>query len=406
MTQRRYPLLVVTCLTEFAALLVIFVVGRSLAEHRVSLMWMGMIGAAFGLSSSVSSLYFGWLSDRMSRRRGVMLGLSMALAGVGLAITGLGSLTITCISYVVVGTALGATYPVLSSWLTAGHNQGVSIRMLLRTLMGFSIAWNAGLIGAQLSGGWLFRYVSPASPLYLAVALLLVNLILVLSMPEYVSSDRDPRAAHDVGNGDRQQASTIFSQLSWIANIGGTFSMAMILHLLPALMVELGVGADQQGMLLAYNRVIVIGAYCLLFLTRFWHYRLSTAIVAQACGVAGLVMLGLAQGRTALLLGLTGVALLVGYNYFASLYYSSTRGSDEARGAAMGLHEASLAAGMTGGSALGGVLGTYAGAGSPYLLAAVVVVLLGAVQGSFWLGHRRRLGADGLDRLASSRVCA
>lgn len=182
--------------------------------------------------------------------------------------------------------------------------------------------------------------------------------------------------------------------------------MAMILHLLPALMVELNVGADQQGMLLAYNRVIVIGVYFLLFLTRFWHYRLSTAIVAQGCGVAGLVMLGLAQGRPALLLGLTGVALLVGYNYFASLYYSSTRGGDEARGAAMGLHEASLTAGMTGGSALGGVLGTYAGAGSPYLLAACVVVVLGFVQGYFWLGHRRRLGPAELDRLAGSRVSA
>ena len=106
------------------------------------------------------------------------------------------------------------------------------------------------------------------------------------------------------------------------------------------------------------------------------------------------------------MLGLTGVALLVGYNYFASLYYSSTRGGDEARGAAMGLHEATLAAGMTCGSALGGVLGTYAGPGSPYLLAACVVTVLGFVQGCFWLGHRRRLGPAGLDRLASSRACA
>lgn len=405
MTTRRYPLLCITCLTECSALLVVFVVSRSLADHHVSLIWMGLIGAVFGLSCAVSSVYFGWLSDRISRRRGVILGICIGISGVCMAAAGLRSLLIICIGYVTIGASLGAIYPALSAWLTAGLGGGVGIRRLLRTLMAFSIAWNTGLIGAQLAGGWLFKHVSPYMPLLLAAILMLINLALVFSMPEYTAQKDDATDAVGELDDDRREASALFSRMSWIANIGGTFAMAMIFHLLPALMVDLGVEADQQGMLLAYSRVMVIGTYCLLFLTRFWHYRLSTAIAAQGFGVTGLIVLGFAGGRVALLIGLTGVALLVGYNYFSSLYYSSTRGKDEARGAAMGLHEATLAVGMTCGAALGGVLGTFAGPGSPYLLAACVVVMLGCVQTSVWLRHRRRLGPAGLERLANCRAC-
>lgn len=406
MIGRRHRLLVITLLTEFSALLVIFVASRMLADHQVSLFWMGLVGGGFGLSSSMSSVYCGALSDRIGRRRSVILGLVLALVGVCLAWAGMQGVLLIGMSYVILGVSLGSVYPALSAWLLEGHGNGASTRDLLRTLMGFSIAWNLGLIGAQITGGWLYAHVAPQAPLALAIVLLLLSIaIAMIPMPQ-AGQPAGVAPDHEEKITDRQRASSAFSRLSWIANIGGTFAMAMILHLFPALMVDMGVEADRQGMLLAYSRLIVVGTYLLLFLTRFWHYRVSTALLAQAFGVVGLMALSVAKGLPTLALGLTGLAVLVGYNYFASLYYSSTRGSDKARGAAMGLHEATLTAGMMCGSVLGGMFGAFSGVRSPYLLGAAVILVLSITQACMWLRYRRRVGQPGLDLLSDFRARA
>ena len=49
--------------------------------------------------------------------------------------------------------------------------------------------------------------------------------------------------------------------MSWIANFGGTFSISIVLYLLPKLLVELHVPSDEHGLMLAIGRTIVINTF-------------------------------------------------------------------------------------------------------------------------------------------------
>ncbi len=124
--------------------------------------------------------------------------------------------------------------------------------------------------------------------------------------------------------------------------------------------------------------------YILMHFVGFWHNRFSTAVVSQLLGVAGLIVIAGADSAAALLIGLTLHGQLAGYNYFASLYYSTAGSSDRRRTLAAGIHEATLAAGMAMGTVAGGVLGTTIGYRAPYLLAAGVLMVLLAVQTVAW----------------------
>ena len=94
----------------------------------------------------------------------------------------------------------------------------------------------------------------------------------------------------------------------------------------------------------------------------------------------GLFYLATANGEGQLILGLTALSVLPGYNYFASLFYSTGIGDTRHRGTWCGLHEATFGIGLTLGSILGGWIGSYAGVRSCFLLAAVVVVIIIVVQ--------------------------
>jgi predicted MFS family arabinose efflux permease len=127
-------------------------------------------------------------------------------------------------------------------------------------------------------------------------------------------------------------------------------------------------------------RGVAILTYLVMHRSSFWHHRFSTALAAQAVAVVGLVSLVFAETETALTVGLAGVGLLVGYNYFASIYYSTTSTADDKKGAASGMHEGTLGLGIAMGSLAGGYVGNVLGPRAPYVLSACLIVLLSGVQ--------------------------
>jgi len=388
--MKRLRLLLVMVLTEAMLFLVIFAIGRTLADRGASMVVMGLIGGGFGVSSAISSVVFGRWSDRTGRLRVISVGIIVGFVCVGLAYLGIVyHIGWMVASYLVMGVAAGATYPTIAAWLNDGGADEANISVMLRVLMGFCVAWNLGIIVGQTAGGWLYQSISATAPLWLAGVFLLINGVLVwLPMPRETRAmvEIDDAMAAEVRN--RHRASGAFSQLCWIANVSGTFAMSIIINFLPVLMVELQIDPNRHGMIFASSRFVVIGVYLLMFASRFWHYRFLTTVGVHVVGVGGLLVLVFANGAWGLLLGLVGLSVILGHNYFASLYYSATRGGDEARGSAMGLHEATLSAGMAGGAVFGGVLGTYAGTRAPYLLAAAVVASSIGVQAVMWWRFR------------------
>jgi len=378
-TANSRLLYLITWVTDFAAMLLIFTVSRNLAETGAGLLKMGAVGAGISLMHCVSSLVFGRLSDRIGRR-GLIFG-----GQVLMLLSCVGCLALHAdrwpyfIAYFTAGVGLGMIYPALIAWLNQGGQPGVGSAHVSRILVRFCLAWNLGMISGQMAGGWLFQF-EHRWPIGLAVVLITINLALVL-LTDRRSSKPQPASNPLAEPQLRERAiSAGFAKMSWIANLGGALSVSMILHLFPKLAVSLNVPSDRHGTMLAVMRLAVIGTYLLMHYSRFWHYRFAIALAAQAAGLAGLACLALAQGMVGLISGLMGVALLVGYNYFAGLYYSTTSRGDEGKGFVSGMHEATLGLGIAAGSMGGGIVGSLAGERTPYVLAICVVVALAVVQ--------------------------
>jgi hypothetical protein len=175
-----------------------------------------------------------------------------------------------------------------------------------------------------------------------------------------------------------------FKRLSWIANLGGMFGASMIIHLLPDLVVAIGVHPQDHGKLLASWRGVIVGTYLLMHHTTHWHYRLGTALVSQLLAACGLLVIARSESAVTLLVGLALLGQLVGYNYFSGLFYSTAGSSDERRALAAGIHEATLAGGMAIGTMAGGILGSVGGHRIPYVIAAGVMLALTLVQSAAW----------------------
>ena len=92
-------------------------------------------------------------------------------------------------------------------------------------------------------------------------------------------------------------------------------------------------------------------------------------------------------------MGLVSLAQLMGYNYFASLYYSTTGVTEERRGAASGMHEFTLSVGFAAGAAGGGMFGQFFGIRAPYQLAAAFIFALLILQLASLAAFKRKQSA-------------
>jgi len=291
--------------------------------------------------------------------------------------------------YCLLGVGLGTIYPTLIGWLNQDQDAHANRRGVSRTLILFCVSWNVGMMCGQLTSGSLFS-IGPAWAYGVAFFTAVVNIGLAVLAAQLVTQsfrgengDLVPRSSPDslseTDNLSRAVAGR-FQRLSWIANLGGTFGGSLIFHLLPDLAVSIGVPADDHGGLLAYWRGVVIVTYLLMHSLEFWHFRLSVSIAAQVLGVAGLLLIAVAQSSAVLFIGLTLHGQLIGFNYFSGLFYSTAGSSQDRRTLAAGIHEATLAVGMSSGTILGGALGTAIGPAAPWFLAAAVLLMLVSIQ--------------------------
>lgn len=370
-------LYVITWLTDFAGFLLLFTVERQLAERHTPAFWLGVIGGLFSAANSLSNIVCGRLSDRLGRRLTAAAGMLLLLTGVVAVSRFEPGNGWHLAAYTACGAAFGAIYPPIIGWLGQGRRgRGTS-----RFLLWFCLAWNAGVVSGQLSGGWLFETFGPNSGLVAAQLLIGVNYVLLFlasSTPRQAAADDREVAASDE-KADRARSAG-FARLAWVANIGSAFSVSILVFLFPKLIVSLHISAETHGILVAGGRVFAVAAYLLLYATTRWHHRLAASLSVQALGAIGLVGVGFATNLTALAVSLAALYILLGYNYFAGLYYSTASAADHNRSAAGGIHEATLALGMAGGSFFGGISDEWAGERAPYFLAAGVIAVLAAVQ--------------------------
>jgi MFS family permease len=388
------PLLYLICvLADFSGFVVVFAVSRGLAENDAEMWYLGLAGGAFAGSSGIANVLSGWASHRFDSRSVFVSGAIIVATAV--AVCGLGDTASSwfLLRYCLLGVGLGTVYPTLIGWLNRDQDAHANRRGVSRTLILFCVSWNVGMMSGQVTSGALFS-LSPQLAYGVAFAVAILNVLLAIIAARLVShslrrrwsttehlSDDEP---HPIANAVALEIAGRFKQQSWVANLGGTFGGSLIFHLLPELAVSIGVPADDHGGLLFYWRSVVIATLLVLHFSEFWHYRVSTSVASQLLGVLGLLIIAQAQSATVLFIGLTLHGQLAGYNYFSGLFYSTAGSSQDRRTMAAGIHEATLAIGMSSGTVLGGYLGTQIGPRSPWFMAATVLMVLVAIQLFAW----------------------
>lgn len=400
MPHQRLLLYVISALTDFSAFIVVFVASRSLAEANADPMSLGLLGGSLALVQGLGSLLGGWLSHRFDARRVFVSGAALNVVSIILCRYVSPASLWFLPAYWLIGIALGCLYPPLIGWLNEGNDPHQNRSGVSRTLFLFCVAWNIGMVCGVLTAGRLFAEGRTVA-LMASFAVALVNLALAVfaalrrpKVEDVVEAhlDSEPTPIEQVERANR------FRRLSWLANLGGMFGGSLVVHLLPDLAVHLNIPSSDHGRILAVWRIVVIATYTLMYVSSFWHYRFVTSIVSQCLAAGGLVVISQAQSETMLMVGLTMLGQLVGYNYFSGLFYSTAGSPPTKRALAAGIHEATLALGMAAGTLLGGVLGSKINHRIPYLLAGVfTVVLLGLQIVSNWIWSRTAAHGESLD---------
>ena len=382
--QFKWLLYLICGFADFSGFIVIFAVSRGLAEAKAESWYLGVVGAGLSFSSGMGSILGGWLSHRFDGRVVFLTGAVLIIASISACAMGDATQIGFMPGYWLLGIGLGFLYPPLMGWLNQGVDAHANRHGVSRTLILFCVAWNLGMMSGQLIAGSLFAWGTLwtyAAALIVAILNLFVAIAAARQViPLSVVAVEKTAEAHEA-----EKLAVAFKRLSWIANLGGMFGGSMVFHLLPDLAVAIGVPAGDHGKLLASWRAVIIATYLVMHQFKFWHYRLSTSLASQALAAVGLVVISQAESASMLLLGLTLLGQLVGYNYFSGLFYSTAGSSHERRALAAGIHESTLAIGMAIGTVAGGVLGSVYNLRVPYILAAVVLMLMVAVQSVAWM---------------------
>jgi len=379
----RYLLYIICALTDFASFILVFVISRGFAEDHASALFLGILGAGLSLAAAIGSIGSGSLAHKLDARRVFVSGAVLIVVGI-MACACIPRATQLFIAfYWLVGIGLGLLYPPLIGWLNQDEDAHTNRRGVSRVLIIYCIAWNAGMMFGQLTGGSLFA-LGPSWSYAAAILIAVLNLGLVIVAAGWVVPK--VRQVDDASESRRSKLklATVFKRLSWMANIGGTFGGSMVIHLMPDLAVQIDVSPDRHGFLLAEFRLVVIATYLLMHTFTFWHYSLLAGVASQALGAIGLMLIAQANSVNNLMIGLALLGQLIGYNYFSGLFYSTAGSDNEGRTLAAGIHEATLAGGMAMGTLIGGVLGTFVSARSPYWLAATCVLILIFLQTAAW----------------------
>jgi MFS family permease len=412
MFGRRANLYLLTYLSDLCSTLFLFTGTRYLAEHDGDLMHLGILGVCGSLSYALSAAVVGHLCDRFGRRRLIALG-SLTLAGANVAALQTMETPWIYLEYALSGVALSLIFPPLIALFSTdedgGGSRGDRGRSSTRPLILFCLSWNLGVVSGNLTGGTVFA-IDPQLCLKLGIGLCLVHFTLTLLNAHAVrrrqqtpvpvpSLDGTAELARETLEPPTQPVATmrLFAFTGWLGNMAAAFGISLVLYIFPQLAASLEIDAPTHGFMVMTSRFGVVSMYLLLHFTSFWRYRIEPGLVASACAIAGLWLLANATTVPLLTCGIVLVGILMGYNYFSSIFYSTTGFSDRRRGLAAGVHEAMIALGFTVGSLGGGYAGKMMGVRAPFEICIAAIVCISALQLIAFVALRRRGRAESSD---------
>ena len=386
--QRLY---IIPLLTDFTGSLFIFTLTRYLAEHDSNPAHLGILGTCGSLSYALSAAAFGHLSDHVGHRRLIAIGSLLFCGTFFLALHTL-SVPFIFVWSVLASMAMALIHPPMIALLTAGQVSGDHGRSATRPLILFCLSWNLGIICGQASGGTLFA-LDPSLNLIVGIGSTLAVFFLILTTRTPApASPPEPAQLRVAPPTQPVVVLRFFAAAGWVANISAACSMSLLYYIFPQLVTHLGISAPAHGLMLTTIRVGTVGLYLLLHYTSFWRHRLLPGLVTQGIAILGMLLLSRGTQIPVLTAGVMCVGVMMGYNYFSGIFYSTTSFAGRRKGLTSGIHETTLALGFVAGSAGGGYLSLHWGMRAPYQ--ACIGILLGSMLlqslGFLWVRQQRR----------------
>jgi MFS family permease len=148
---------------------------------------------------------------------------------------------------------------------------------------------------------------------------------------------------------------------------------------------------------MALVRYVAIVTFGVVQWTVFWRHRTWPLVASQIFGIVSLLLVAMANTSGWFALAFLLMGIPVGFNYYASVYYSIEAFSSE-KGKGSGFHESVLGAGLFLGSILSGMVGAWAtssgpesGLRAPYYFCAMMLGVGLLIQGFlFFSGKANR----------------
>ena len=387
MVIREFKLYWIAFSADGSFMLFIFAITRLMAENQSTILELGILGGLSSICYALIAPLGGRCSDIWGRRQVIAVGTAahivIILACVYLQLSTFGFYIMGAL----VGASVGFLHPPVIAWLTQGGVSHLGSNLTSQRLFWFCVSWNVGMITGQALGGWSFP-VDPVLPLWIAFFLMSSVLIVILFENSSINPPIHFAKKKNTDSLEVQESLRTFVYLGWTANITGAMGMSLIIYLLPHLIHELGISSPIHGMMLVANRITVLLTYSIMKVLTFWRYRFSITLLVQFIALIGLMFLTYSSTILFLTIGLILFAFLTGYNYFSSIFYSTTSFDGRHQGLASGIHEATLAIGFGVGSFGGGIVGVWGGSRVPYQMVSLVLLLCVLIQ--LLIYYRRR----------------
>ena len=338
---------------------------------------LGLFGALGSLIYFSGVITAGRLSDRFNRRNIIMLGCSLFIL-VYLITPFLNRINQVFFIYVLGAISMSMFWPTIQSWLSQGLNK----ETLMKSLTNFNVYWSTGLTLGFLVAGFLFS-INMRAPFFFGICLVSVVVPILRKQP-VPSEMRDGPARKVFLETEKEKPGSTkrFLHISWCANFVSWYILGMVRNLFPKLGTELGFSTRAIGVLIFSMMLAQTIMFFILGRTHKWHYRLSPILLFQSLAILALVAMAIFSQTYYFIAAMIFLGLSSGMTYFSSLFYSLYGFLD--KGKKSGIHEGFIGIGALLGPLIGGFSAHSLGIRSPYVIAALLLVIAIVVEFTFY----------------------
>lgn len=329
-----------------------------LIELKANPVELGLVGS---ITAGVHMLFahrMGPLSDRLGRRRLILLGpLLFTLSCLFAAMTN--QVKVILLLAALNGLCLSLFWPPLQAWVADLR----STSGLARDIGTMNMAWTASHLIGPVVSGFLFGIHTKIPFLFAAT---LSFILFILSYASIHDRPKIAKADQPVVETSPEIWHKNFLYSAWVANFMSWFILGNARYQFPKLARELGNTPQMVGLLMGFLGFSVFLGFYLLRGSDLWHFRRRYLIGAQMLAAMGLLILFFSSLPLLFGMALTLIGFSASVTYYSSLLYAVRLSQQKGRGT--GFHESILSIGALVGPILGGVGAHFFNLRTPYLI--------------------------------------